>query len=149
MLEEIENPGPPLSEAEVAKFCSETGLRLPSDYRAFLLRYNGGRPIPDTCPVIGHEEKLMPLQVFYGIGREIEVDCLKWNYEVLKDRIPDFYLPIAGSDCDDQYCLVLSGDHFGSVVFWDYVGERGKDNLENIYEIADSFTEFLEIIIEY
>lgn len=148
MLEKIDNPGRSISESELDKISSEIGLELPTDYKDFLLTYNGGSPEPDAFPIKGHEEGVGTLQIFFGIDREIESSCLKWNYEEYKDRIPNSYLPIACSDTNDLICLVLSQNQYGSVVFWDAMDEVSKDNLDNVYEIADSFTQLLELLFE-
>ena len=41
---EIRDPGPALSEADIQAFEQRHHLTLPSDYRAFMLQYNGGLP---------------------------------------------------------------------------------------------------------
>jgi len=148
MLEKIDNPGRSISESELNKIASEIGLELPTDYQAFLLKYNGGSPEPDAFPIKEHEEGVGTLQLFFGIDREIESSCLKWNYTEYKDRTPNSYLPIACSDTNDLICLVLSKNQYGSVVFWDAMGETSKNSLDNVYEVADSFTQLLELLFE-
>ncbi len=148
MLKQIDKPGRSISESELNKIASEIGLELPTDYKAFLLKYNGGSPEPDAFSIKEHEEKVGTLQLFFGIDREIESSCLKWNYDEYIDRIPNLHLPIACSDTNDLICLVLSKDQYGSVVFWDAMDETSKDNLDNIYEVANSFTQLLELLFE-
>ena len=148
MLEKIDNLGRSISESELNKIASEIGLEFPADYKDFLLKYNGGSPEPDAIPIKEHEEEVGTIQLFFGIDREIESSCLKWVYDELKDRIPDSYLPIACSDTGDIFCLVLSKNQYGSVVFWDAIDETSKDSLDNVYEVADSFTQLLELLFE-
>lgn len=148
MLDRIDNPGRSISESELDEVSSAIGLDFPADYKNFLLKYNGGSPDPDAITIKEHEEEVGTVQLFFGIDREIESSCLKWVYDELRDRIPDSYLPIACSDTGDIFCLVLSKNQYSSVVFWDATNEKDKNSLDNIYEIADSFSRFLELLFE-
>ena len=42
-----------LTATEIQQFEDELGVRLPIDYRDFLLEHNGGRPQPDSFPILG------------------------------------------------------------------------------------------------
>jgi hypothetical protein len=42
----FEKPGPRITRSNIAKLESELGLRFPTEYVAFLLERNGGKPIP-------------------------------------------------------------------------------------------------------
>ncbi|MBC7919943.1 MAG: SMI1/KNR4 family protein, partial [Ferruginibacter sp.] len=41
----------PVSESDINKLENTLGLKLPPIYRNFLLKYNGGEPIPDGLQV--------------------------------------------------------------------------------------------------
>ncbi len=148
MLNTIDNPGRSISESELNEITLYTELELPASYKEFLLKFNGGSPFPDAFPIKGHSEEVGGIQVFFGIGREIESSCLNWNYNEYKGRLPDAYIPIACSDTNDLICLVLSGAQYGKIVFWDAEDERSRNDLGNIYEVADSFDQLLEILFE-
>ncbi len=148
MLKQVEHRGRSISESELNKITAEIGIELPFDYKAFLLKYNGGSPEPDAIPIKNHDEEVGTLQLFFGIDREIESSNLNWIYNEMKDRVPDSYLPIACSDTGDMFLLVLSKDLYGSVVFWDAMGETSKDNLDNIYKVSDDFIQLLELLFE-
>lgn len=124
------------------------GVRLPDDYKSFLLSHNGGVPTPSSFPVLSHPEKNLPIQLFFGIETSIVSVSISWNFETYKERIPDNSLPIGCSDFGDLICLVLSEDDYGWVIFWDLTGERGKDNLDNVHKICGSFSEFLHLLTD-
>lgn len=44
----LDEPGPPVTEGDVAAFEALLGRALPADYRAFLLAHNGGFPVVTT-----------------------------------------------------------------------------------------------------
>ncbi|MBN3575899.1 SMI1/KNR4 family protein [Vibrio neptunius] len=148
MLNKIDSPGRSISESELKEIALHTELEFPTSYQEFLLKFNGGSPSPDAFPIKEYSEEVGGVQVFFGIDREIESSCLIWNYNEYKSRLPDSYIPIACSDTNDLICLVLSEAQYGKVVFWDAQDERSRNDLGNIYQVADSFEQLLEILFE-
>lgn len=139
MLIEIENPGPLLTPQRLAEVEAELGVTLPADYRAFLLAYNGGSPVPDTVDVEKAPGTPTDVQTFFGIGRHIESSGLVWNKRVLIDRIPEDCLPIACDSGGNLFCLAEGGH----VVYIDLDSpEPGK------YLVAETFDAFLQKLTE-
>ncbi|MEG4319219.1 MULTISPECIES: SMI1/KNR4 family protein [unclassified Microcoleus] len=136
------------SEKDLSSLADYLGIRLPDDYKSFLLSHNGGVPTPSNFPLLNHPENILPIQVFFGIETLIVSVSITWNFQAYKDRIPDKFLPIGCSDFGDLICLVFSEDDYGCVMFWDLTGERGKDNVDNVYRICDSFSKFLDILTD-
>jgi hypothetical protein len=64
---------------------------------------------------------------------------IRWNVEVLHQRIPAGLVPFADSG-SDPICICVTADNHGKVYLWDSVDEGADDNT---YLVADSFTEFL------
>ncbi len=149
MIREIQSPGKPLAEEDVAELERLIGRRLPDDYRAFLLANNGGMPVPDAFPIHGFpEEDEGEIQVFFGIGREVESSDLSWNVNTFKERVPPNLLPIACNSGGDLICLSVSGDDVGAGLFWDSTDERDAPGYENVYKISDTFKGFVESICD-
>lgn len=148
MLNNVDEPGRSISESELKEITLYIELELPTSYKEFLLKFNGGSPFPDAFPIKGHSEEVGGIQVFFGVDRKVESSCLNWNYNQYKGRLPDSYIPIACTDTNDLICLVLSKAQYGKVVFWDAVDEKSRNNLDNVYEVADSFKQLLEILFE-
>jgi hypothetical protein len=46
MLDRTVEAGPPIAELDIRRFERDAKLILPPDYQAFLLKHNGGRPVP-------------------------------------------------------------------------------------------------------
>ncbi len=148
MLEKIENPGKKLKFNDIKNLEKQFNVILPEDYIEFLLQYNGGLPTPNAYYVEGHPEEILGIQVFFGIGREIESSCLDWNYKESRYSIPSELFPIGCSDTDDWICFSLQGESKGSVFFWDAMAESEKPSYSNVYKIADSFSDFLNGLFE-
>ena len=150
MIEKMTESGPPLTEADVEWLEREIGIRLPGVYRAFLLKYNGGRPSPSKFPIQGFANNPFGnIKIFYAIDDPIESCNLSWEYDMFAGRVPANLLAIASDDFGDLICLSLFGPDAGSVVFWDYVNEPEEPTYANVYPVADSFEEFLEGICEH
>ncbi|TQV80788.1 SMI1/KNR4 family protein [Denitrobaculum tricleocarpae] len=151
-MTELVNRGPHLTKERLAEFETSNGIRLPSDYREFLLTYNGGRPVPDTFPLVGHKESESGVSFLYGIDYPIESLELQWMFDLNDGYFSDpafkNFFQIGNDGFNDKICLDLSDERFGAVIFIDMV-PMWKDHTEkDIYVIAGSFTEFLEMLYE-
>ena len=137
--------GPSISEADIDHFQRRIGRPLPSDYREFLLQYNGGCPEPCTVDIPGHDEGCVDVRTLFGVLEKREVSGLSWNYaEYSKQFGPDF-LPIARTDTNDIFFLNLGDDDPGIVQFWDSMEENSAMAM---YRLGDSFSDFLGKIYE-
>jgi hypothetical protein len=120
---EIENPGPQLTPQHLADVEAELGTKMPDDYRAFLLKYNRGSPVPDTVDVENAPGTPTDVQTLFGVGRNIESSGLVWNKQVLADRLPEDCLPIACDSGGNLFCLAESG----RVVYIDLDSPRARE----------------------
>lgn len=135
-----------LVEADLVHFEQQLGFTLPSDYRAFLLRHNGGYPEPNYFPIAnfplddyGILEWLLCLEEGYTLD-------IRRHLEVYRDRIPQGLLPIARDPGGNILCLSLNEHDKGTIFYWDHEGEVGEGavpDLENVYFVAHSFDDLL------
>lgn len=146
----IEEMGRPLLEAEIIALESCVGCRLPESYRKFLLKHNGGRPIPymqvvDIEHLPGGETDV---NIFFGIDRHIVSDTIDWNFRTFEGRIPSHLLPIAIDSGGNLFCISLLKRDFGSVVYCDFDPGFGFHASDSViyYRVAPDFDSFLERI---
>jgi hypothetical protein len=139
----------PTNEHEIGELERVLDIRLPSDYRSFLLRHNGGRPEPSSFfAYLGpygdsrsHECVNRFLALYDG-----EYSNLKKYIKSYKDRIPVDFLPIARDPFGNLICLAVAGPDYGKVFFWDHeleADEGETPDYRNISFVANSFDEFL------
>jgi hypothetical protein len=144
---EIEEKGPPLSEADVLSLEKYLGTSLPDQYRRFLLSCNGGRPSLDvvTIPNLRGGEKT-DLQVFFGLGRPHESSDVRWNFKTFSGRVPRGLLPVACDSGGSLFCLATTGRDVGKVFFWDSGNSfyTTSDDLGQVYLVGQSFDAFLK-----
>lgn len=150
MYRELEDTGPPLTAQDLASLERILGLPLPSTYAAFLRRYNGGSPSPNTVPIQdwpegGTEDDV---RMLYRLGSDPKEDTydLRWNFECYAGRMPPGLLPIGDTGGGDQFCLWLVGDERGAVVLWDHEAEHRPPTHANLHRVAPTFSAFLELL---
>lgn len=149
---EILNSNHTTTESDVLNFEKILKVSLPDDYRNFLLHYNGGHPKPH-----GFIYKLPDgrdwsggVRDFFGLGVDSWED-LRHYYALYEDRVPKQMLPIANDDGGNLLLLALKDVEKGKIYFWDHNEESEDDELpsyENIYFVANNFTEFLKNLKE-
>lgn len=149
MLQDMKECVRALTEHDLDQLEIRIGVRLPHDYREFLLKYNGGRPIPSGFLIQGFPNNPYGMiHYFFGIDDQLESNNLMWHWEVMNGRLPDGLLPIAGDHSGDLLCLTLYGDKHGSVVFWDFYDEHYPPTYKNIYHVANSFSDFIDSLFK-
>jgi cell wall assembly regulator SMI1 len=122
------------------------GLTFPEEYRAFLLKHNGGRPTPrefnflDPDGVPSNSLINFFLAIYDGTIDNLEISYRTFT---LKERMPANIVPIANDPFGNQICISVAGEDIGKVYFWDHEREPDEPSYENLSLIADSFNEFL------
>jgi hypothetical protein len=76
------------SQEIVSEFERQTKLRLPSSYRDFLLKHNGGHPAPDFIDLPPQDDMPAQFQYFYGL------DADEWLHDAwTKFKFFDTWVP--------------------------------------------------------
>jgi hypothetical protein len=146
----------PLSEERLARLESRLRARLPEDYRAFLLQYNGGRPAPCrfTFAMEGEEQESI-LEWFFAVHDQPYEEDEDWDPNAGEDLPPYFaqsleevrkdfrsemqrakVLPIGRDPSANLICLGYAGKWAGKVYFFDH-------DMGMLVPLAGSFSEFL------
>jgi hypothetical protein len=136
----------PLTEDRLAAFESELGTTLPDEYRAFLLRHNGGVPEQETFDVPGEDGGERPFHCFFALHDNPWDDSTPEGSQgfPLQAALADFrtdggpadVLPV-GKDWNGSYvCVGLTGADRGRVLYWDH-------EMEQLVPLANTLAEFL------
>jgi hypothetical protein len=137
----------PAPEEALADTERKLEVRIPKDYREFLLEVcNGGRPDDN---VFEQGEVSTGIASFFGVGRpEDDEDVIK-VYEVYKDRVPSWLLPVADTDEGNLICISIRQEDEGAVYLWDHeleAQEGEPPTEENLTRVAYSFRAFTSAI---
>jgi len=129
------------SDTELAIFEAAFGVKLPADYREFLLQKNGGKA-QETLHFVEELGEVVAVDVFYGIAVHRSFDLVRINKEYQSD-LPAGYLLI-GQDAGAAWFVLATGEGAGAVYFYDHQHYFPQSSAErNAYKLADSFSEFL------
>ena len=124
--------------------------KFPKDYREFLMEYNGGRPIPNCFRSVDGEECSL-VHFFQKINSKHTYDDLLSNIRIHEDRMPSDFISIASDPFGNEICIVISGQDFGKIYFWDHedeVGDGEPPTMDNMTLIAQNFKSFIESLYE-
>lgn len=149
----------PTDETAIRRLEERLGVRLPEQYRRFLLIYNGSFINLDASIryMEGDMENGLPLQCFFGLCREDHGYSIESNLDEYVDgsRVMRSFLPIGIDQADDLVCLKIRGDKIGSVYAWIFEEEAEPEDVdaeneagwENMYFLASDLNEFIEKIV--
>ncbi len=143
------NPNGPLSLTRLREFESGRGIRLPEDYRHFLLEYNGGQPDPAFFwiqrPVDGSR-----ILRFFGLFPGSLPSSLNTYVGIQYPGLPENLLPIADDGTGNLICIGVAAPVYGAVFFLDHerVSPKDPDAFAGITRLSDSFTGFMASLME-
>ena len=145
----------PLTEERLRRLEARLKARLPDDYRAFLLRYNGGRPTLSrfTFTLDGEEQESI-LEWFFAVHDQPYEEPDDWDPD--GGELPPHFgqpleqvwadlraekpragvLPVGRDPAANLVCLGYAGKRAGQVWFLDH-------DTGSFVRLAGSFTEFL------
>jgi hypothetical protein len=137
----VKNP-----RSDIERWECEESIRLPEDYREFMLRFNGGYVYPR---IFRHNvpNKQMPLA-----SNELTVDPIydwrtvesHWRGDTYGDSLPPGYIAFAGTPGSLELLMGLHAPNRGKIFSWVQHGSSwATDGNVHIHPQADSFTEFL------
>lgn len=136
-------------EGAVTAWERELGLRLPEDYRNFLLRFDGGYPYPNffdsaliRAGVVVSSETLMVVEFFYSLAE----GQAHWNKASYGAGTPPGMAFIGSEPGGTEVLMSLRPQDFGVIYLWYHStniwGTDGNDD-SALYRQADSFNDFL------
>jgi hypothetical protein len=142
------NPFGATSPEAITEFEARRGVLLPADYKAFLLKSNGGMPTPYVCEVPGWHGRGSELGVFYGIHDDPDYQ-LDGACETYEERVPPDLIPIANDANGNNICIGWKGKREGKIYFWDHEDELDENgdfvqDYRNVFLVANSLQEFLD-----
>lgn len=137
----------PASEESIRTLEKRYRITLPKEYRDFLLKYNGGIPVPDAFD-FANKNSGSTIDTFYGFVEE-DVNNLVSNIKDYRNRIPKSLFPIASDVFGNNICIGIKDDVYGKIYFWDHESEKSKPDFSNITFVSDSFDKFINSLYEF
>jgi cell wall assembly regulator SMI1 len=148
----IVDSGAQLAESTLSDFEEQFNIKLPCDYKAFMLENNGGMPegnwgfsFVETDTAQNTDSIIQFFEVLYA-EETGEVDDLKAGYVALleSEQIPPTLMPIADDPFGNIIFLGVAGDDSGRVYFGNHELEDPETGFIVMSAIADSFSSFID-----
>ncbi|WP_146549794.1 SMI1/KNR4 family protein [Rummeliibacillus suwonensis] len=135
-----------LSLEQIEKFEIENNVKLTELYKSFLLKWNGGKVIPNLF-MISNEQGPSVLNVFYGIGDMY--DNLTDFIDIMDERLPLGFIPIGDDPSGNVVCLGTKDPYYDKIYFWNHEQETEEpDDMSNMHFLANNIDEFLDNLYE-
>jgi hypothetical protein len=146
----IRDSAAPVSPDQLDRIERSLNLRLPAEYRSFLLRANGGVPAPWHFHYIAIDEDEGTRRRQRGkVARFYPAGPAAWPLTFYQSNVPlgfpDWLLPIAVVEDaleGGMLCIGVKGEQQGRIYYWPEQ-EIGEDT---IHRVADSFNAFLALL---
>jgi cell wall assembly regulator SMI1 len=136
------SPHPRPTEANLTRLEKKLGYSLPEDFRAFLLTKGYGQPVEDLVIRVEDAGEDVMLQQILGFDKDISILS---QTSLNEDDLPEGFIIFATDPGGSKFLMDLSEGEPTSIYYWDRLQNfDSSDEDENTYEIAGSFTQFLE-----
>jgi hypothetical protein len=155
MITKMSGVSEQLTERDIERAERELGRQIPSAYREFLRKYNGGHPSPSDFKMAGIRKgttQIASVKSFLGINTPVETLNLNYVMETFQGRVPAGFFPIARDPGGNLIGIGDFGLRPGKVYFWDHEreAEEGEPPVDtNMYLVSDSFEAFIEGLGEF
>ncbi|WP_046244998.1 SMI1/KNR4 family protein [Hymenobacter terrenus] len=155
----------PATPADLEAIEQQYGFTLPEDYKAHLLRYNGGWPKRRTFVEVQPDGEQVERDIsdFYSVGHG--TGTLEESLEDLYDQLHPDLVPFGSEAGGDQFVLSVGPQDYGSVYYighefykapeYEYDEETDEstppaplDYGTGVHFLAPSFTAFLDGLVE-
>ncbi len=118
-------------------------LSLPPDYRAYLIKHNGGKPCPNHFKIPFSEGDISRIHHCYGLHSGPTYLRLDYSYQTYLHRIPMHLLPIADDPFGNLILIGTAGNVLGKVYFWEHELENETCSFAPMKLLSDTFGDFL------
>jgi cell wall assembly regulator SMI1 len=144
--------GKQLNTDIIVSFEKQLNVRLPQDYKDFLLKNNGGMPEEDWAfdfiDIATNTKTSSGIQSFFVIYDEEtnNDDDLRKSCRILQENeeVPVGTLPIGDDPGGNLICISVSDNNYGEVFFCDHELEDPETGYMIMSKIAESFSQFID-----
>ncbi|MCY8002451.1 MULTISPECIES: SMI1/KNR4 family protein [Bacillus] len=136
---------------EIEEIEKKYKIKLPDDYKQFLLKYGASMICDDDVfyksleQDTWSEDEFQVVEFFYGL-EETELDLdIQDKIDTYSERFPEGIIPIASSPFGNEICLQAKGDDIGKIYFWDH---EYRNSEGDFFLVANTFTDFIKSLVK-
>lgn len=136
------NPFGGLILNDLTDFEEVNSIKLPDDYRDFIINFNGGQPV--------RTELIKPktdVNWLYCFVEEPDWASFFYTIDLFQGRIPLSYIPIGRDSAGNQFIMSVADHNKGVTALWLHEAEDPEDGTQyydNVLWVANSFAEFVD-----
>ena len=124
-----------VTEVALSKYETAHGFTFPQEYRAFLLKYNGGETPETDFRLSGVSSDLVSFYELRDDGDGLELHEIEF---LVPAFLKDHMLPIASNVFGDNIFICVEGRENGEIFF------RYHDRPKRYIKLADDFRTFIQ-----
>lgn len=124
-----------VTEADLSNYETAHGFTFPREYRAFLLKYNGGETPETDFRLSGVSSDLTSFYELWDDGRGMELHEIEF---LVPAFLKDYMFPIASNAFGDNIFICVDGQEYGKIFF------RYHDRPKRYIKLADNFLAFIQ-----
>lgn len=138
------NPYGSINLKKLEAFEKQLKIRLPEEYREFLVKYNGGKLEKNMLTINESEEDTIIHNVYALVDNPPYVS-LEEKYKIFNTnefKFSNEYLAIMNDSMGNQILLKLQEPNLGTIYFWDHESD------DNFIKVSNNFYEFIDSLEE-
>ncbi|MCX7113860.1 MAG: SMI1/KNR4 family protein [Proteobacteria bacterium] len=138
-----------INENDLIELENQINIKIPEQYRNFLLSNNGGKPKINRFST--QDKKVESMIAKFLPLANIEEDNLLEEIEGITqaDLIPQNLIPIATDPADNRLVLSVAGSDMGKIYYWSWDEEprrKYRPSYKYMRLVADSFDDLLALL---
>jgi hypothetical protein len=147
----IESWAEPVRPEDISTLEARLNVALPSDYREFLLRQNGGRVLRGgVFRALSDGEKVSRVNVLLSVS-DIDYKSIEHTTGELDGRIPVGAVAIAYDGGGNPLLMSCCAADFGRIYFADleFLSAHEPSSTDELRPVAKDFTSLLQLLNEH
>lgn len=145
----LEDTHQQLTPTQIQEFETEFNLKLPEDYKEFILQYNGGYPLENVFE--NEQEDEFDINSFFSIRNDFDVDSegvmsskyIIDTHQIIEQNIPNHLYPFGNTPGNQTYCISLAKYDYGSIYIYYLDGRKPEQTY-----VTFSFLNFIQNLKE-
>ncbi len=135
---------------EIEEIEKELDIIFPSELKNFYLKYNGGRPNKKFFIIDGFIENYEVISFKSMLENKRDLSILKhYTIGIEKGYLIKNLIPFASTFDGNFLCINKVGEvYYYTIDTWDFNLSLSNNLKENLYLLANSFNEFLDMLTE-
>jgi hypothetical protein len=144
----LKNSAVKITQNELSNFEVSYNLRLPNDYKEFLIKHNGGSP---NKIFFRKNNADLVVDIFLSLSKEeYSIEKYYANMVIEDKELPEKILPIGIDAFGNIICISCRDEDFGKVYFWDHEEDWDHEDPNDIELrlLADNLSFILDNLVK-